>query len=552
MSPSPRPIALIAILLCSILRASAAGASGTGQHNWPDLIGLEAPASPAVDLNGVRTSILAVRAPQAPPLGAQAGHTKDEYAAGRAQPVSSASAPSAEAASNKWIATGSVIRDVALCDDMDGKGQPVNPRTLFPANTKKIGLFYRYENAPDGTDLWVIWRRNGEVVSRALRRISGSRSALHFVYAQQDEAIAPGRYRIELSVGDKVEATVECAVGEVASPPAASAASPEREAVWSYYRDLERLRGALSQALRADDSSSPALPAGAADAIQTMGERYMDLAYLAHLLGPADDNGLLEARALATAGMFRASHDMLIGGTTFEKSQGRELIDRAASLLGALPADRVSAFFGGGALLPARLAERLGALGQPEPPPPSPETPRADPAHPQPSPSPIAPPDRYTDAPVELRVNGDALTLRLDGGWSVSDTGDDFVVLAPKGVPEATLWVEWSEVKGRSLADYHAHRLEQAKQQGVSLRVGTDRLVAGAPAKQYDVPGAPGRPGSIEAALILGSALYRVTLTAPDEVLAGQRPRLEVMLAGIASGKPGATPAAGATQDGKG
>ena len=552
MFPSPRPIALIAILLCSILRAPAAGASGTGQHNWPDLIGLDAPASPANGLSSVRSSILAVRAPQSPPGGARAGHTQDEYVAGRAQPVPSAPAPSPEATPKAWIASGSIIRDVALCDDMDGKGQPVNPRSLFPANTKKIGLFYRYENAPDSTDLWVIWKKNGEVVSRALRRVSGSRTALHFVYAQQDEAIAPGRYRIEFSVGDKVEATVECAVGDVASPPAPSATSPEREAVWSYYRDLERLRGALSQALRADDSSSPALPAGAADAIQTMGERYMDLAYLAHLLGPADDNGLLKARALATAGMFRASHDMLIGGRTFEESQGRAWIERAASLLGALPADRVSAFFGGGALIPARLAERLGALDRPEPPPLSPETPRADPARPQPSPSPIAPSDRYTDAPVELRVNGDALTLRLDGGWSVSDTGGDYVALAPKGVPEATLWVEWLEIKGRSLADYHAHRLEQAKQQGVSLRVGADRLVAGAPAKQYDVSGARGRPGSIEAAFILGSAFYRVTLTAPDEVLAGQRPLLESVLAGIAIGKPGATPAAGATQEGKG
>ena len=106
------------------------------------------------------------------------------------------------AASGVTPRPGAVLRITALSDEIDAVLRPVNPRTVFPAGTRRLYFFVEFSGMTDG----VMWRRaiyrDGELFddSTYLWGLASS-GAGHFFFGQ-DSGFEPDSYEIRLFIGE--------------------------------------------------------------------------------------------------------------------------------------------------------------------------------------------------------------------------------------------------------------------------------------------------------------------------------------------------------------
>ena len=105
------------------------------------------------------------------------------------------------------IVAGSLVSEATLCLGLDSKGEPIQPGTHFPATVPKIACRIAYKNAPANTDIVVAWFRGDSLRARSLGVVEGTGRIISYVYTARGEAFQTGRYRVEISVRGKQEAT---------------------------------------------------------------------------------------------------------------------------------------------------------------------------------------------------------------------------------------------------------------------------------------------------------------------------------------------------------
>ena len=86
--------------------------------------------------------------------------------------------------------------------------------TSFPAGTKKVGVWYRWEGAENGTRIDIRWSTRGEVVLEQDETLqSSSGQSAWFLFLESGNAIPNGRYQVELLEDGNVVSTATFTVG---------------------------------------------------------------------------------------------------------------------------------------------------------------------------------------------------------------------------------------------------------------------------------------------------------------------------------------------------
>jgi hypothetical protein len=96
--------------------------------------------------------------------------------------------------------TSTVIKEAVLCTGVEGTS-PVGATQRFPRTASKVALFFRYQDAPAGTELDLRWGQGKEVRSRQLVIIDDETGqAVSYIYTGSGQPFEPGLHWVELSL----------------------------------------------------------------------------------------------------------------------------------------------------------------------------------------------------------------------------------------------------------------------------------------------------------------------------------------------------------------
>lgn len=106
------------------------------------------------------------------------------------------------------------IKAVSLGTSDTNKFDPTRTGTKFPEGTKRVVVWYRWADAPDGAQVGIRWSRGGTVVleqGEAFGKSSGS--AAWFLQMSAGGDLPVGDYHVDLLENDQVVTTIPFHVG---------------------------------------------------------------------------------------------------------------------------------------------------------------------------------------------------------------------------------------------------------------------------------------------------------------------------------------------------
>ncbi len=108
-----------------------------------------------------------------------------------------------------------VIRDVILCEGLDGAQRPVNPGTVFGAGTSSISVIVGYRT-PGRTraQITLSLLREGVTKTKSTTEVSGSGKFVAAFRAAGDGVYGPGKWQIRLSVDGRPDREIDFTVQE--------------------------------------------------------------------------------------------------------------------------------------------------------------------------------------------------------------------------------------------------------------------------------------------------------------------------------------------------
>jgi len=105
-------------------------------------------------------------------------------------------------------ATGDpAFRDIVFSDQVTSQDEPVEPGYLLPAGVTEVYAFFDYENLYEGDEWTQVWYVDGEEVYTESDRWPESGDGSYWISVGSSSGLAPGRYRLELSIDDELKAT---------------------------------------------------------------------------------------------------------------------------------------------------------------------------------------------------------------------------------------------------------------------------------------------------------------------------------------------------------
>ena len=130
------------------------------------------------------------------------------------------------------------------------------------------------------------------------------------------------------------------------------------------------------------------------------------------------------------------------------------------------------------------------------------------------------------------------MTIRHDDSWTVQDSGTSYTLLAATKLPQLTVWIQWSDGKGKSLEQVANEALARLQARFPAVDSLPNRTIAGAPVRQ--VAWATSRENekreNLQLDWIQKETLFRATVAAPPEIWQKEGPRILRLLEDISEG----------------
>ncbi|MDE3088636.1 MAG: trypsin-like peptidase domain-containing protein [Chloroflexota bacterium] len=96
---------------------------------------------------------------------------------------------------------GASFAQIVICDDVKD-GKPVNPRTTFPAGTKKVTAYWTYKGVNKGQEWGRRWLQDGQVITdKPGQQWDGDASGSYSVSFTSDQGLDAGTYELQLFIG---------------------------------------------------------------------------------------------------------------------------------------------------------------------------------------------------------------------------------------------------------------------------------------------------------------------------------------------------------------
>jgi hypothetical protein len=113
-----------------------------------------------------------------------------------------------------------------------------------------------------------------------------------------------------------------------------------------------------------------------------------------------------------------------------------------------------------------------------------------------------------------------ALTIHYDDSWKISDSGNSYVVLATAKPPELTIWIQWSDGKGKSLDQVANEAMAKLRARYDVIDSLLNRTIAGAPARQvaWLTSEDNQKREHLQLDWLQHDTLFRATIVAPPDV----------------------------------
>ncbi len=104
------------------------------------------------------------------------------------------------------LAADSVVKRAVLCTGVDAQNDPTGVASQFPAETKKVGLFLDFADAPANTEISLEWYRAGKIIFRQLLLASGDKQVITFLYSECRPCLRGGSYAVAVLQNDRLVA----------------------------------------------------------------------------------------------------------------------------------------------------------------------------------------------------------------------------------------------------------------------------------------------------------------------------------------------------------
>lgn len=98
----------------------------------------------------------------------------------------------------------SFLRRPTLCTGVDDDGQPITFRGTLPEGAERVGVYLNFIDAPSDSELLLTWYRDGDVLTRRLLVVSGSRRTVNYIVPSRNGAFPSGTYWVEIAINDQL------------------------------------------------------------------------------------------------------------------------------------------------------------------------------------------------------------------------------------------------------------------------------------------------------------------------------------------------------------
>jgi hypothetical protein len=121
-----------------------------------------------------------------------------------------------------------------------------------------------------------------------------------------------------------------------------------------------------------------------------------------------------------------------------------------------------------------------------------------------------------------------ALTIHYDDWWKIADSGNSYLVLAMAKSPELTVWIQWSDGKGKLLDQIANEAMTKLRGRYAVVDSLPERKIAGAPARQvaWLTSDDNKKQEHLQLDWIQHDTLFRATIVAPPDVWRKQGPKV--------------------------
>lgn len=131
-----------------------------------------------------------------------------------------------------------------------------------------------------------------------------------------------------------------------------------------------------------------------------------------------------------------------------------------------------------------------------------------------------------------------ALTIHYDDAWKISDSGNSYLVLAMEKSPELSVWIQWSDGKGKSLDQIANEAVAKLRARYEVVDSLPERKIAGAPARQvaWLTSEENQKREHLQLDWIQHDTLFRATIVAPPETWRKSGPQVLRLLEDFTEG----------------
>ncbi len=166
------------------------------------LLGATGGTPPAASLPGYAPVTPAPAEPTTQPTTAPAQPAEVTPPEPAAPPAPAAPAPAPPPDPIK-LPDDSFIRQARLCTGVDERNRPETFYGRVPAGAQRVGLYLAIEDAPAGSELLLVWYRDGQVLNRRLLVLSGDRRTVNYIMSAGAGELPSGNYWVEILVDDE-------------------------------------------------------------------------------------------------------------------------------------------------------------------------------------------------------------------------------------------------------------------------------------------------------------------------------------------------------------
>lgn len=131
-----------------------------------------------------------------------------------------------------------------------------------------------------------------------------------------------------------------------------------------------------------------------------------------------------------------------------------------------------------------------------------------------------------------------AVTARYDDSWKISDSGNSYLVLTMAKLPELTVWIQWSDGKGKSLDQVANEAMAKLRARYAVVDTLPERKIAGAPARQvaWLTSDQNKKQEHLQLDWIGHEILFRTTIVAPPDAWQKHGPQVLRLLEDLTGG----------------